>query len=280
MGEIIIGTSGFQFSDWKGTIYPKSLPNKDMLGYYETVLGFNALEVNYTYYRLPSPSTMESMVKKTSDAFEFVVRSNNQMTHKIWEDKKRTTIIDTSEVFKQFREGIKPMLEAGRLGCVLIQFPTFFFPKKENIDYMKRCREWLDDVPLVIEFRNKGWVKESTFAFLRDNDLGFCVADEPQLPRLMPFVPEHTNEIGYVRLHGRSKNWFKASIDERYNYLYSKNQLKEFSGPVIDIAESTVKTYVFFNNCHGGFAAKNGLMMKRILGIDEGFTEEQKKLMQ
>lgn len=108
---------------------------------------------------------MESMVKKTSEDFEFVVRSNNQMTHKIWEDKKRTAIRDTSEVFKQFRERIQPMREACRLGCVLIQCPTFFFPKKENFDYIKRCRERLDAIPLVIEFRNKGWVKESTFPF-------------------------------------------------------------------------------------------------------------------
>jgi uncharacterized protein YecE (DUF72 family) len=126
MSEIRMGTSGFQFNDWKGTIYPKGLLGKDMLPYYEQVLGFNTLEVNYTYYRLPVPSTMERMVEKTSGAFDFVVRSNKDMTHDIWEDTKRTTLKDTSAVFRKFREGIEPMLEAKRLGCVLIQFPSFF----------------------------------------------------------------------------------------------------------------------------------------------------------
>lgn len=278
MSEIKVGTSGFQFKDWKGTIYPKGLLDKDMLPYYEQALGFNTLEVNYTYYRLPIPSTMERMVEKTSDTFDFVVRSNKDMTHDIWEDSKRKTLKDTSAVFKQFREGIQPMLDANKLGCVLIQFPSFFWPNRDNFDYITQSREHLEGVPLVIEFRNKAWVKESTFSFLRENDLGFCVVDEPQLPRLMPFFPTATSTIGYVRLHGRNRNWFNASREERYDYLYSEQELKEFTGPIQNISEDTVKTYVFFNNCHGGSAAKNGLMMERIMGIINEFSDAQSRV--
>jgi len=280
VAEIRIGTSGFQFNDWKGVIYPRGLPDRDVLTYYEKVLGFDTLEVNYTYYRLPSPSTMERMVQKTSDKFEFVVRSFKEMTHEIWEDESRKTLRDTSEIFKKFKEGIIPMLDAGRLGCVLIQFPSFFWPKRDNFEYIERCHKWMMDVPLVIEFRNRAWVKESTFSFLRSNELGFCVVDEPQLSRLMPFIPETTSRIGYVRLHGRNKNWFEASREERYNYSYSEKELQEFSAPMREISENTVKTYVFFNNCHAGYAAKNGLMMKRILGIVKEFGEEQKEMLE
>jgi uncharacterized protein YecE (DUF72 family) len=172
------------------------------------------------------------------------------------------------------------MLDAKKLGCVLIQFPSFFWPNKNNFNYIKQSRDHFDGVPLVIEFRNKAWVNEKTFPFLQENNLGFCVVDEPQLPRLMPFVPKATSNIGYVRLHGRNKNWFKSSREERYDYLYSEQELKELTGPIQDISENTVKTYVFFNNCHAGSAAKNGLMMERIMGIIKDFNDEQKRVVE
>ncbi|MFH1625018.1 MAG: DUF72 domain-containing protein [Pseudomonadota bacterium] len=278
-GNIKVGTSGFQFQDWKGKVYPATIQNRDMLPFYEKELGFDTVEVNYTYYQLPSRKTSEGMIRKTSDKFEFVVRSHKEMTHDIWEDKTRKGFKDNGQVFARFKEGLVPMTESGRLGCVLIQFPSFFWPKKDNFEYMKLCQERLEGIPLVIEFRNRSWVGESTFRFLQENELGFCVVDEPELPRLMPLIPRSTSDIAYMRLHGRNTNWFDASREERYNYLYTEGEVRSFLPYVESLSEGKVRTFVFFNNCHAGFAAKNGLMMKKMLAIIEEYTPQQRKIL-
>ncbi|MDY7033904.1 MAG: DUF72 domain-containing protein [Thermodesulfobacteriota bacterium] len=278
--KIRVGTSGFQFKDWKGKVYPSKIKDRDMLLFYEKELGFDVLEVNYTYYRLPEQKTSAGMVEKTSDTFEFVVRSNIEMTHEIWEDDTRKQIKDNTEIFVRFKEGLRPMTESGKLGCVLIQFPSFFWPKKDNFNYLRMCHEMLHEIPIVIEFRNKAWVRESTFHFLEDNHIGYCVVDEPQLPRLMPFIPKSTSDIAYIRLHGRNTNWFNTSKDERYNYLYSEEELHFFLPHAESISKDKARTFVFFNNCHGGFAVRNGLMMKKMLGIIESYTSRQEKVLE
>lgn len=260
-----IGTSGFSFEDWRGTVYPQEIKKQDMLSFYEKELGFDTLEVNYTYYQLPFPRTMEAMARKTSENFTFVVRSHKEMTHEIWDEEKK--LLDTSDVFEKFRFGLQPLIDYKKLGCVLLQFPSFFWPNKENKDYLIRCREMLKDLPLVIEFRNSAWVKEETFTLLRENNFGYCTVDEPQIPRLMPFVPEVTSKIAYIRLHGRNKNWYNAPVSERYNYLYSDVELNEFVPRIREIGRRADVTYLFFNNCHGGAAAKNALKMKELFSI-------------
>jgi uncharacterized protein YecE (DUF72 family) len=250
-----------------------------MLSFYERELGFDTLEVNYTYYQLPSQNTSMGMVKKTSDKFEFIVRSHREMTHEIWEDEARKIVKDNSRVFARFKGGLRPIIESGKLGCVLIQFPSFFWRNQDNFNYIKICREQMKGIPLVIEFRNRSWARDSTFRFLEENDLGFCVVDEPLLSRLMPLIPKSTSSIGYLRLHGRNPRWFDASREERYNYLYSKEELSFLLLYVKSISKDRVKTFIFFNNCHGGSAVKNGLMMKRMLGIMDEYTPLQRQIL-
>ncbi len=261
---IKIGTSGFSFADWKGTVYPLSIREKDMLTFYEKELGFNVLEVNFTYYTLPSQKSLAAMSQKTSDGFEFVVKSFKGMTHEIW-DKKTVTRLDPQEIFKKFKGSLIPLLEDRKLACVLAQFPYGFFPNRENLDYLGRFKEEMTDIPLVMEFRNKAWLKEQTFQFLEKNEIGFCVVDEPKLSQLMPYQPRATSEIGYFRFHGRNSNWFNVPTSVRYDYLYREEELKEFIPDIKDISKKTVKTLVFFNNCHAGSAAKNAAQMARLL---------------
>ncbi len=261
---IKIGTSGFSFLDWKGPVYPVGLRERDMLSFYEKELGFNALEVNFTYYALPSQKSFLAMSKKTTKDFEFVVKSFKGMTHEI-RDKGTGEILDNQEVFKKFKYSLIPLLEEGKLACVLAQFPYGFFPNKSNLDYLKRFREEMLDIPLVFEFRNQIWLKDQTFQFLERNGIGFCVVDEPKLPKLMPYLPRATSEIGYFRFHGRNPNWFNAPTSIRYDYLYSEKELKEFIPDIKDISKRTAKTLVFFNNCHAGSAAKNAAQMARML---------------
>ena len=261
---IKIGTSGFSFPDWKGTVYPVGIQERDMLAFYEKELGFNALEVNFTYYTLPSQKSFEAMSKKTSERFEFVVKSFKGMTHEIW-DKETGAGIDNQEIFKKFRYSLAPLMEDKKLACVLAQFPYGFFPNRENVTYLERFKEEMAGIPLVLEFRNHAWLREQTFHFLEKSRIGFCIVDEPKLPQLMPYHPRATSEIGYFRFHGRNTNWFNVPIKVRYDYLYSEKELKEFIPDVKDISKKTAKTLIFFNNCYSGSAAKNAAQMAKLI---------------
>jgi uncharacterized protein YecE (DUF72 family) len=261
---IKIGTSGFSFSDWKGTIYPAHIRDRDMLSYYEKELGFNALEVNFTYYTLPSQKSFEAMSQKTSEGFEFVVKAFRGMTHEI-RDGETGAWVDNREVFKRFRYSLLPLAEKGKLTCVLAQFPYGFFPHRESLGYLEKFKERMGDVPLVFEFRNQAWLKDGTFQFLKRNGVGYCIVDEPKLPKLMPYLPQATSGIGYFRFHGRNPNWFNTPMSVRYNYLYGEGELKEFIPDVETISKATSKTLVFFNNCYSGYAAKNAAQMARLL---------------
>jgi len=277
-GRFRVGTSGFSFDDWLGRAYPAGLSKTKMLEYYENVLGFDTVELNFTYYAMPAPKTLASMVSRTGSGFCFVVRSHKDMTHDIWQDEDRRILKDTSEVFKSFREGISPLVDSGRLGCVLVQFPVFFYPAPQNFDYMRRMPELMPDVSIVVEFRNRAWLRPDAFRALEQSKMGFCVVDEPKIPRLMPFEPRRTSDIAYFRFHGRNQNWFNASREERYNYLYSGVELGEFMQPLRDVSAGAKMTYTFFNNCHAGAAARNALMMKQMLGLIDNLTPIQTRI--
>jgi uncharacterized protein YecE (DUF72 family) len=261
---IKVGTSGFSFPDWKGTVYPVGLRESDLLSYYEKELGFQVLEVNFTYYTLPSPKSFEAMARKTSEGFEFVVKAFKGMTHEI-RDKETGTWVENREIFKRFRESLQPLIDRGRLSCVLGQFPYGFFPNRGNMGYLERFREEMETIPLVYEFRNRTWLKDGTFQFLEKNGLGYCVVDEPKIPKLMPYLPRATSDIGYFRFHGRNPNWFNVPIKVRYDYLYTEEELRGFVPGIQEISRKTAKTLVFFNNCYSGSAAKNAAQMAKLL---------------
>ncbi len=264
---IRIGTSGFSFDDWKGTIYPPGLAKEKWLGFYEKELGFKTLEVNFTYYSLPSSKSFESMSRKTSADFSFVVKAFRGMTHEI-RDKATKKFFDNREVFEKFLFSLEPIIKDKKLSCILLQFPFSFYPNAENRDYLKETKDRLSDIPAVVEFRNSDWLNEDTFSFLERHEMGYCAVDEPKLKGLMPFSPRATSNIGYFRLHGRNNNWFNAPVSERYNYLYSEEELKGFVPPIKDIAAKTGAVFVFFNNCHAGSAAKNAVMLAKLLFPD------------
>jgi len=261
---IKIGTSGFSFDDWKGPVYPSNIKKQDMLPYYERELGLNILELNSTYYTLPSQKSMEGMSRKTSPGLEFSVKAHKAMTHEIRE-KGSDRIIDNKDVFEKFKYSIEPLINEGKLLCVLAQFPYSFYPNKDNFEYLKVFKERMEDIKLVIEFRNKYWHKDKVMKFLSDNGMGYCIVDEPRLSGLMPFVPLATSDIGYFRLHGRNTNWFNVPISVRYDYLYSEEELLEFIEPIKKIADNTFTTLIFFNNCHAGSAVKNAIMLIKML---------------
>jgi uncharacterized protein YecE (DUF72 family) len=267
MTKIKIGTSGFSFPDWRNNIYPAGLQQKDELRYYYHELNFNCLEVNATYYAIISEKSAIAMEKKTGDNFEFVVKGYKGFTHDPFDNRieKKTDSEKITDDIIKFKSALNPFIKKNKLGCVLLQFPVFFYPSQQSEDYILKCKKMLDDVKIVVEFRNHEWAKQRTFEFLKYNNLGYCAVDEPRLPRLMPFINEVTSDIAYLRFHGRNKNWFNSPTSERYNYLYGDEELEEFIPEIKKMTSSGAKTYVFFNNCHAGAAVKNAIKMRDFL---------------
>src|SRR4030042_4845179 len=212
---LYLGTSGFSYNDVVGQYYPKGMSRRDWLGHYARE--FNALELNSTYYAIPKLSVLESMIHKTGESFLFSVKANQEMTHKRQQG---------SGVFMAFVQMLQPFIDAGKLGCVLAQFPFSFGFTRQNFDYLALFREWLRDLPLVVEFRNIQWLNPEVFGGLRKHYIGFCCVDEPQLPKLLPPLAEVTSDIGYVRFHGRNvaKWWQHQYAYERYDYTYSDEE--------------------------------------------------------
>jgi len=267
IGMIKIGTSGYSYNDWKGVVYPSSLDKKHFLKHYSSY--FKLTEINFTYYRLPTPGIFEGILKKVPEDFEFVVKLSGELTHE--RDKAKSAV-------KQFRAGIKPMVESGQLVTTLAQFPYSFKPNQENYDHLKFLRDELNDVRINVEFRNEYWIKEETFEFLSNNDLGYVCVDAPDLPRLVPPIVKATTELGYIRFHGRRKEhwWNPPDPHMRYDYLYDEEELEEWVDKTEELEKYTDDMVILFNNHYQGKSAKNAKTFSSLLGQEDG-TEELPK---
>lgn len=193
------------------------------------------------------------------------------------EREKRSTHIREPELLKTvadaFVASLAPLRDTGKLGLLVFQFPPWFWYKAADLDYILKCRELVGDLPIAAEFRHGSWLtehhREGVLKFLRDNGITYVTADEPQYGTLatVPFLPEATTDIAYFRLHGRNREaWLKKGVEtsERYDYLYSTGELKEFAGTAIRASARAKKVFVMFNNCRAGHAMRNAL---EILGF-------------
>ncbi len=256
-GKIVVGTSGYSFSDWVGPFYPEGTKKGDMLKEYSK--HFGCVEVNSTYYRIPHPVVLRRMEEKTPAGFEFVIKANQEMTHKRSKDLA---------LYRAFIDAIQPIVEAGKFQGVIAQFPWGFKYSLENLAHLKFIKERFSACPLFVEFRNRSWTTEDIFRELEDAGIGYCSVDEPNLRGLVPPVARVTTDLGYVRLHGRNeKNWWGRGGGDRYDYLYSEGELKEWVAKIQTMSRKAKKTFVFFNNCHAGQAARNAQLMKDLLSL-------------
>jgi uncharacterized protein YecE (DUF72 family) len=263
---VVVGTSGFSYDDWRGVFYPEGTAQREMLEYYAGK--FPAVELNYTYYRMPAARAMAAMVRRVPSGFEFCVKAFQGMTH-----ERPSESAEARTLFEEFGRAMAPLREVGQLGCVLLQFPWSFKYGPEGLGYLSTCADLMGGLPAVVEFRNSGWVaapvRQEVFDRLRQLQFGFCSVDEPRLHGLMPRLAVATGDVGYVRFHGRNakKWWTHGQASERYDYLYSREELEEWTDKIEQLARETKKTYVFFNNCHAGQAATNASMMAGLLGL-------------
>jgi len=254
VGRIHVGTSGYSFKDWVGPYYPSGTKSTEMLELYAR--DFDTVEVNYTYYRLPSEKTTAGMVRKTPDGFRFFVKAHRSATHE-------RDLSDTAG----FLCALAPMRAEGKLSGILFQFPQSFKNGEENRKYLKAlAEEFGDDLPLAVEFRDSSWDLEPVYGYLERLGLNFVAVDEPEVSTLFPRTARATGEVAYLRLHSRNgAKWYKGGA-QRYDYLYSEEELREWLPGLRAMAKRARNLFVYFNNCHAAQAVANASRMREILG--------------
>ena len=269
--EILIGTSGYDYPEWKGEFYPQDLKRKDFLQFYATQ--FNALEVNNTFYNMPTAERLLSFNDRSSGLLKFSIKANRLLTHEIDRNWQAAAA--------DFLAAVAPLAEKASLCAVLFQFPQSFHYTDENRIYLAKLISFFQGLPLVVEFRHVEWIRESVLQGLEQRGGSLCFCDMPQLKALpdgktikAPFV----GPIAYIRLHGRNADaWYSNESSQnaengnasngsfRYTYDYSDSELAEFV-PVIHSAQITgKKPVVFFNNHPNGSGARNAGKLKELL---------------
>lgn len=258
---IRIGPAGWSYKDWEGVVYPKK-PGKtfDPLEYLSRY--FNTIEVNSSFYRPPTPSTTKSWASRVAGnkEFAFTAKLHRVFTH----ERGKATRQDE----KDFRKGMDVLAKAGRLGSLLLQFPWSFKNTADERIYLAKLIERFSDYPLVLEVRHTSWNNEEIYEWLEERGVGVCNIDQPIFKKSIRPAALTTSLVGYVRLHGRNyQNWFreKAPRDERYNYLYSLDELDPWLVRIKEVAKQTRETYVITNNHFRGQAVVNAVEIKAAL---------------
>lgn len=256
---VFIGTSGFSYADWKGPFYPAALRPGDMLAYYSRF--FSACELNASYYRIPTPASVAAMIRKSEGKVRFVVKTHGAMTH-----QRSASEAD----YRQFREALQPLQNAGLLGAVLAQFPYSFPNSLDHRGYVADLRARLPEgAEMVAEFRHQSWNHPEVVRWLSGLRIGIVNVDEPALRGLLPPTSHVTSAVGYVRFHGRNREkWFKKDAQpwERYDYSYAEDELREWVPRIQTIARQAEQTYVFFNNHWQSQAVANARQLSALLG--------------
>ncbi len=277
-----------------GVFYPPGASSaEERLRYYASQ--FPVVEVDATYYALPSKTTSESWVARTPKDFVFDIKAHALMTGQPTEvsrlpkairedlpaehkDKKRIYRKDLpaellDAVYEQFRDALEPLAAAGKLGAVFIQFPRWVFPSNEARDLILATRERLN-LPIAVEFRHGSWFNEKnaerTVKFLQENKIPYVAVDEPQgfKSSVPPVVVQTSSDLAVFRFHGRNKeNWEKKDITpaERFRYLYDQDELADWTAKIAAVAKDAKETHVIYNNCFSNYGTTNAREAARLL---------------
>ena len=278
MSNILIGTASWTDKSLIncGRYYPPDVKTPDeRLRFYASE--FPIVEVDSSYYAIPSAQTARQWVERTPDGFVFDIKAfriftQHQTAPKVFPkyiaeslpDKKKKTIyykdlpselIDA--LWNEFRNTLLPLKQANKLGTVLFQFPPWFLANSANLAHIEQCVERMDGFTLAVEFRNETWfyerTRERTFAFERKHGIAHVVVDETQgfkssIPSVWTVTSPH---LAVVRLHGRNRDtWEKkglAAASDRFNYLYTGDELNELAQPIRSLAENAHTVHVLLN---------------------------------
>lgn len=268
--KIRIGPAGWSYKDWEGVVYPPHGSKFDPLGYLARY--FDTIEINSPFYRIPPPTHAKSWVKRvaSNENFRFTTKIFRGFTH------ETGPLADADA--KAFRNYLDPLMDAGRLGAILIQFPWSFKNTPESRAKLVELFDAFKDYPKSLEVRHATFQEPELYAFLDDHDVGWVNVDQPLFHDSVKPADTVTGPVAYARLHGRNyEKWFAHGESwERYNYLYSAQELEPWVERIEHMARSK-DTYVITNNHFRGQAILNAGDLKESLGQDATLPPQLKE---
>ncbi|TDC28883.1 DUF72 domain-containing protein [Micromonospora sp. 15K316] len=290
MGDILVGTASWTDrtlldSGW----YPRTADTPEKrLAYYARQ--FPLVEVDATYYSPPAERTARLWAERTPAGFTFNVKAFSLLTghptrvSALYKDlrpetEKRNVYPDDlapqayEEVWTRFLSALDPLVEAGKLGALLFQFPPWFTIKRDNKQYLLEVAKRCAPLRPVFEFRHSSWFdgdnRDETVGFLREHRLPYVCVDMPQGHRSsVPPVLAATADLAVVRFHGHSDKWTSTDIHEKFGYRYSDRELRDWAPKLRELADSAQRTHVLMNNCYRDYAQTNAATLAGLLGAD------------
>ncbi|MEU9827449.1 DUF72 domain-containing protein [Micromonospora chersina] len=287
MGDIKVGTASWTDptlldSGW----YPATADTPEKrLSYYARQ--FPLVEVDATYYSPPAERTARLWVERTPPGFTFNVKAFSLLTghptrvSALYKDlrpetEKKNVYPDDlppqayEEVWTRFLSALDPLVEAGKLGAILFQFPPWFTIRRDNKQYLLEVARRCDPLRPVFEFRHASWFDgdnaEETLGFLRQHELPFVCVDMPQGHKSsVPPVLAATADLAVVRFHGHSDKWTSKDIHEKFGYDYPKRELRDWAPKLRELAGEAERTHVLMNNCYRDYAQRNGQQLQDLL---------------
>jgi uncharacterized protein YecE (DUF72 family) len=272
--SVRVGTCSWADDSLSKLWYPSGVSSAEArLRFYAE--NFDTVEVNSSYYALPTEAMATAWAERTPPGFVFHVKAFGVMTrHPVrveqlppdlrsqaeFDQRGRVQRPSTElreELFRRFRRAIEPLRQAGKLGGVLMQLPPYIVCKPESMAYLEWARQQLGDLHMLVEFRHRSWLSddhlEPVLAFLERLPATYVMVDAPRMAadNVAPTVVARTSDTAYLRLHGRNKaTWNKrgGSASERFDYLYGRDELEEWVGPLRELASSGGDVWVMFNN--------------------------------
>lgn len=258
-----IGPAGWSYDDWKGVVYPPEVPRRVHPLAFLCQL-FDVVEVNATFYR--------PMTARQSAAWLSHITGNPDFafTAKLWErytHARESWPLETERI--RYLDGLKPLADAGKLAALLVQFPWSFRRTPENRQWLARVLDAFAEWPLAVELRHASWDTEQLLAGLAARHVAFCNIDQPIFQDSIGPSEHVTAPFGYIRFHGRNrKDWFRddAHRNDRYNYLYSENELEPWLERMRRMRNRVKELLVITNNHYRGQAVVNALEIQATLG--------------
>ncbi|MEU5567282.1 DUF72 domain-containing protein [Micromonospora musae] len=290
MGDILVGTASWTDrtlldSGW----YPQNADTPERrLAYYARQ--FPLVEVDATYYSPPAERTARLWAERTPAGFTFNVKAFSLLTrhptrvNALYKDlrpetEKRNVYPDDlapqayEEVWTRFLSALDPLVEVGKLGALLFQFPPWFTIKRDNKQYLLEVAKRCSPLRPVYEFRHSSWFdgdnRDETVEFLRKHRLPYVCVDMPQGHRSsVPPVLTATADLAVVRFHGHSDKWTSTDIHEKFGYHYSDRELRDWAPKLRELADSAQRTHVLMNNCYRDYAQTNAATLAGLLGAE------------
>jgi uncharacterized protein YecE (DUF72 family) len=254
---ILCGPSGWDYPDWENAIYPRPKPlSFHALAFLSRRLGM--VEIAATADRIIRPEIARLWLSKVKANVDFRLTA---LVHRRFTHDRQIE----PETMSRFREGLTPILESGRLGCLVMQFPWPFRFTAENRDFLIRLRRMLHPFPVAAQMRHESWSSEEARGVFIDYHIAFVNADQPQRMRMMPPTAHLTAPFGYLRLEGRT--WDNRRARPRDDYRFTAEELISWSSKLSRIRKFAEAFFIVFANRARGVAVVNALQMQTLVDV-------------